>query len=460
VPIKGGGPKTDESPYMEPATSHAVTAEECRDAIERICASSGLKRAARLRDFLRYVGELSLQGTSASEYEIGTHVFGRRENFDTTSDNIVRVTASELRKRIHNYYLTEGTGEEIFVDIPRGSYTPQFSLRSSNLTTSAEEPNSATQPESDQTDIASPFPEKNISWLNVRHHGTLFVAILLAIACLSLAYKNNALQTQLHPWKSEQILSSFWSGILESSHNTDIVIGDTSVETVEFILHENITLSDYLNHGYIDGVQASRLSPQMKSDLLNLSARHDGSISDFRVAEKILGLEPNDDKVTLEFAREYRSRNIDGHNIILIGSSVSNPWTSVFESQLTFVIGYDNEKKEMVARDRSPLQSESTVYLPSGDSNKSVDYAIVDYIPNPSLSGDVIIIAGTNSIATEAAGNFLTSEYSLHHFADRLHVRKLPYFELLLKTTRLQGAPITADIVAYRTFPARKPPST
>ncbi len=138
---------------------------------------------------------------------------------------------------------------------------------------------------------------------------------------------------------------------------------------------------------------------------------------------------------------------------------MSNSWTSVFESQLNFVVGYDNEKKEMVARNRSPLQSESTVYLPSGDSNKSVDYAIVDYIPNPSLSGDVIIIAGTNSIATEAAGNFLTSEYSLHHFADRLHVRKLPYFELLLKTTRLQGAPITADIVAYRTFPARKPPT-
>lgn len=443
---------------MESEVSHAVTAEECRDVIEHICASSGLKRAARLRDFLHYVAQRSLQGTSVSEYEIGIHVFNRPENFDTTSDNIVRVTASELRKRIHNYYVTEGTRERILVDIPRGSYTPRFSLRSSALTTSVEEPNSATQPELDQIEIPSRFPENSVSWFNVWNRATFIVAILLAIACLSLVYKNHVLQTQLYPWKSESILRSFWSPILESSHyNTDIVIGDTSVETVEFLLHQDITLSDYLNHGYYDQIQTSKLSPQMKSDLLNLSVRHDGSISDFRVAQKILGLEPNSDKVTLQFAREYRSRNIDGHNIVLIGSSVSNPWTSIFENHLTFVIGYDNEKNEMLVRDRSPQQSESNVYISSGDSNNSVDYATVDYIQNPSLSGHVIIIAGTNSIATEAAGDFLTSEDSMHHFADRLHVQKLPYFELLLKTTRLQGAPITSDIVAFRTFPTRLP---
>jgi hypothetical protein len=78
---------------------------------------------------------------------------------------------------------------------------------------------------------------------------------------------------------------------------------------------------------------------------------------------------------------------------------------------------------------------------------------VVAYLPNPDHTGKVVIFAGTGSEATEAAGEFLTSEDSLASFLKLLHVSELPYLEVLLKTTHLNGTPMNATVVAYRTYP-------
>jgi hypothetical protein len=64
----------------------------------------------------------------------------------------------------------------------------------------------------------------------------------------------------------------------------------------------------------------------------------------------------------------------------------------------------------------------------------------------------VLIVAGTNSQATDAAGEFLTSEASMESLLKRFPARQIPYFEVLLKTTRLSGTPFSADIVTCRTY--------
>jgi hypothetical protein len=78
---------------------------------------------------------------------------------------------------------------------------------------------------------------------------------------------------------------------------------------------------------------------------------------------------------------------------------------------------------------------------------------VVAYLPNPQQSGKVVILAGTDSAATEGAGDFITSEDQLSRFQKMLHVTALPFFEAVLKTTNLNGTPIDAKIVAYRTYP-------
>ncbi|HZL26487.1 MAG TPA: hypothetical protein VFC39_08155, partial [Acidobacteriaceae bacterium] len=98
----------------------------CWEVMERAAASIHLSRAARLREFLFYVGAKCLKdgSTEVHEQEIGAGVFGRQEHYDTSQDNIVRVNATELRKRIDAYFAAEGINEPLIFQIPRGSYTP------------------------------------------------------------------------------------------------------------------------------------------------------------------------------------------------------------------------------------------------------------------------------------------------------------------------------------------------
>src|ERR1700722_17382532 len=118
---------TVEKPTLETAGPEP-TLEEGRNWIERVAASEQLSRSARLRDFLLYVGRQSLkQGcTEIHEQELAARVFRRPDSYDRTSDNIVRVNATELRKRIESYFASEGSREPIIFEIPRGGYKPVF----------------------------------------------------------------------------------------------------------------------------------------------------------------------------------------------------------------------------------------------------------------------------------------------------------------------------------------------
>jgi hypothetical protein len=120
---------------------------------------------------------------------------------------------------------------------------------------------------------------------------------------------------------------------------------------------------------------------------------------------------------------------------------------------MNFSAEYDSNRSVDFIRNRAPSAGEQETYAPP-PSPSTGGYCIVAYLPNPQQAGKVIILAGTDSAATEGAGDFITSEDQLSRFQKMLHVTTLPYFEVVLKTTNLNGTPIDAKIVAYRTYPA------
>src|SRR2546421_1320919 len=108
-----------------------MTDQESRKLVERVAASRYLAKSARLRDLLVYLSERALEGTDEiHEQEVGHKVFGRPANYDTGSDNIVRVHASTLRKRLEQYFSEEGATEPLILEIPKGNYAPVFRKRS------------------------------------------------------------------------------------------------------------------------------------------------------------------------------------------------------------------------------------------------------------------------------------------------------------------------------------------
>jgi Malectin domain len=93
-------------------------------------------RSPRLAHLLRYMGEKYFRGESdqLKEYNIATEVFGRPASlFNPTDDAIARVEAHRLRKRLKNYYDTEGKEHSIHISIPFGTYVPVFTHRRNSL---------------------------------------------------------------------------------------------------------------------------------------------------------------------------------------------------------------------------------------------------------------------------------------------------------------------------------------
>ena len=103
--------------------SEAVTA-----ALECVQASPSFKASDRIRRFLSYVVEETLEGRAnrIKAFSIATDVFGRDASFDPNTDPIVRIEAGRLRRALERYYLKDGANDPLIIDIPKGSYVPVF----------------------------------------------------------------------------------------------------------------------------------------------------------------------------------------------------------------------------------------------------------------------------------------------------------------------------------------------
>ena len=88
-----------------------LTAEDKHALVARILASPQFAKAPQLKQFLLFIVERAGTDDAASinEMEIGRHVLRRAQSdFDPNTDNIVRVQARHLRKKLEEYFSAEG----------------------------------------------------------------------------------------------------------------------------------------------------------------------------------------------------------------------------------------------------------------------------------------------------------------------------------------------------------------
>ena len=103
------------------ATATTTLTNEERTAIqeqlERLLSNSHFNQSRRFPSFLRFVIDQTLLGQTdlLKERTLGIEIFGREADYDTASDPIVRVTATEIRKRIAQYYQEPGHETELRV---------------------------------------------------------------------------------------------------------------------------------------------------------------------------------------------------------------------------------------------------------------------------------------------------------------------------------------------------------
>ncbi|RTL39389.1 MAG: hypothetical protein EKK53_17660 [Burkholderiales bacterium] len=100
--------------------------------LARLAASAPFRRAHRHLRFLRHLLARVQAGDQAAlrEMALGVAVFHRRaDQFDPRSDSIVRVEARRLRRKLADYYASEGRDAPVEFALPVGSYQLEVRLR-------------------------------------------------------------------------------------------------------------------------------------------------------------------------------------------------------------------------------------------------------------------------------------------------------------------------------------------
>ncbi|HEV2618729.1 MAG TPA: hypothetical protein VGU23_02200, partial [Acidobacteriaceae bacterium] len=191
--------------------------------LDAILASYHFRGSKRYPAFLKYVVEAALDGRSGDlkERTIGVEVFNRDCGYDTSADPVVRFSAAEVRKRIAQYYQENGNAYRLRIEIPLGSYAPEFIPKAQSL------PETAPQPEEEiQTPPSPPPPGK----APTSHHAlSLAVAALLLVAgaaVLLFARPGSISARKVAPPKPT-VIDGFWAPVTKAPATILIVIGSS-----------------------------------------------------------------------------------------------------------------------------------------------------------------------------------------------------------------------------------------
>jgi hypothetical protein len=159
-------------------------------------------------------------------------------------------------------------------------------------------------------------------------------------------------------------------------------------------------------------------------------------------------LDAHSKNLKLASARAYAPESIKANNVILIGGPESNPWVDLYKDRMNFYVEYDASLHHTLIVNRAPAAGEQSVYELFGEPNRG--YSIVAFLPNLSDSRYAMIIAGTDSQATLAAGEWVTTSEGLATIRQKAPNGRFPFFEVLLASSKLVGTPLRTEVKAFR----------
>jgi len=452
-------------------------AADLRQHLSEIVEGVAFKGSQRSAQFLTYIVEQAIAGhfESLKERVIGVELFGRSPSYDTGEDAIVRVTASDVRRRLLQHYGRYGSPAGLRISLPLGSYVPMVTRESAPKGDPKSDPKTSPFAETlVHAEIVSTHAESRSP------HGEMQQAAALpqpphaapsevpranrrtraagAAVLSALVFFVAGLVAGREFAQRDRLLASLpWSVFANSPHATEIITSDPTIAEVQELTGSQISVSDYANGSYLPAPGA--MSPEtLRICQLLLRGANPAAI-DTSIAVNIAALgEGLAGKLHVHSARLLRMEDLKtDDNFIFLGSPRSDPWTALFADQLDFRFIFDNKTGQEVVQNLHPRPREMTEYRPTamgGGTGQS--FAIVALVQNLDQNGQVLLLAGADAEGTEAAAKFVTD---LPRFSRALRdcgiARSGPpqHFDFLLRLDTMAGSPNDYDVVACHLSP-------
>lgn len=413
-------------------TGHVTDVEPRLVEIDKLVNSHTLHGSESLCKLLRYLAEHAIRhpGVALKEYQIATEVFGRPADFDPHLDSLVRVQAGRLRTKIAEYYASEGAEDVIVVELPKGTYALAFHPATASGKAGIHDAHEAGEGK------LGVQPSRS-------SRAMLVLSILLAIAVLGIAalladrFKSN--RSSSVDESAPAVFRVFWHAFTVGPDSPWVIFSNGA-----FIGRPETGLR------YFDPARDSREA---------ISDHYTG------VGEVLAVYDLN--QVFTQLHRQIRVKrgslfsldDAENNNLIFVGSPAENLSLRDIPSTHQFVFQRATSgprKGDLAIVNVDPRADEPKMFFasPSG-TPLTEDYAIVGLVPGMNSARSVLILAGTTTIGTQAAAEYVCRQDSLQQLQLRLSVSdngQMKPFEAVLRVKIARGVPVGTELVALREF--------
>lgn len=401
----------------------SVTTADIREELARVLAGHEFRSSKRGQDFLKYVVEHAVAGHAEylKERTIGMEVFDRPATYEPSEDAIVRVKASEVRRRLGMYYSEEGATDSVRIWLPPGSYVPEFRRNSLVPPAPHQEIEKAANPPAGAPPVAPELPAiSEVNAIPSRASWRIW-EIAVAVGCLALLCLVGAgVWHKRHP--APAALLDFWAPALLSKKQVSIFISNVPVYGLTSDPDaKSLQVKDF------------QLVPDQFVATGDLNAG-------MRISDMLTGLH----QLNRLKIGEASFQDLKNSPSVLVGFSYTK-WDEIGKG---FRYSMDLGRQPYSILDRG----QPTKWAISGqpdDPSLKVDYAVVSRVFDPETNSFLIEISGISHYGTAAAAEFVTRQDLLERA-----LRKVPRdwpsknLQLVLSVKIISGVATSPEVIA------------
>jgi hypothetical protein len=377
-----------------------LTGEEVREELNRVLAGHEFRSSKRSQEFLRFVVEHTLSGQAdlLKERTIGIEVFGRPTTYEPSDDATVRVKAGEVRKRLGLYYSEQGAGDPVRIELPSGTYIPEFHA-------------AAPSPRV----VPMPAPDRPAPPHRVHYTWQAAAVALLLLAGIGLTWYLARPATT--------ILDQFWAPVLEGK--SPVLICAAFVPVWNFDRDPNAA------------------GPPRPEDYVPLTDQFVGG-GDLMATSRLTGmLTRMKHPYRVKVGNDVSFADLRNGPAILVGYSYTR-WSEI-SAQMRYFI--DGTRRPVGITDNGKPTEWALPSLPR-DRRTAEDYAIVSRVFHPDTHAMLVEIAGILQYGTDAAGDLVTNPdlmaEALRGAPEGWQKKNL---QLVLHVKVISGAPTSPKVV-------------
>jgi hypothetical protein len=375
-------------------------------------------------------------GVSPKEYQIATEVFGRQKDFNPHVDSMVRVQAGRLRAKLSEYYASEGADDQIILEMPKGSYALTFHLR----TTAHAQGNGGFHVEAHPANATSGQPSRR-SLAGLMTFAVVLAAVLSIAADRVFISKSNPAHAATDAAEAPVAFRVFWKGFLTGPEEPLVV---------------------FSNAAFFGSPDAGMRYFNPARDPKDKIFDHYTGVGEVLAVHSLDSVfDLLHQKIRVKRGSLFSLDDAKNNDLIFVGSPTENltlldiPGTQDFVFK-TVASGIRKGNTEIVNVHPQPEEPKEFLATPASQP-LTEEYSVIALIKGLNPSRSALILAGTTTIGTQAAVEYVCQQDSLEQLLLRLSVSnsgELKPFEAVIRVKVAKGVPIASELIALRKGPA------